>query len=170
MRPLADGDEALYVRMYCDPLVMQRIGEPQNVETAARGFRAALGFNAATPETRLFWVIHERTQARDLGLLGLSLDGKNGGEVGVVLPVQHQARGIATEAIAALAEHAFGRMQLQRLHTRHESGHGLAAGLMAALGFERNAPDAQTGQWRWQLTPASWAASPQRQARADRLP
>jgi RimJ/RimL family protein N-acetyltransferase len=100
----------------------------------------------------------------------VSLDTEGGGEVGVVLPPEHQGRGFATEAIAALAEHAFGVMRLQRLHTRHDDGHGLAAGLMATLGFEQTAVDTHTGRWRWQLTPAAWAASPRRQAKADPLP
>lgn len=170
MRPLAEGDQALYVRLYTDPQVMQRIGMPQDSATATMGFGLALRFNEATPPLRLFWVIHDRSQARDLGLLGLTLDETGGGEVGVVLPEEHQGRGVATEAIAALADHAFAAMQLQRLHTRHEDGHGLAAGLMATLGFEASAPDTCSARWRWQLTPARWAASPRRQGSANRLP
>ncbi len=170
LRPLVDGDEALYVRLYSDPQVMQQVGTPQDDAAAARGFRAALRFNAATPPVRLFWVIHDRAQARELGLLGLSLDEPGGGEVGVVLPAEHQGRGVATEAIAALADHAFGAMQLQRLHTRHEHGHGLAAGLMATLGFEKTAAATGSTQWRWQLTPSRWATSPRRQPPVNPLP
>jgi RimJ/RimL family protein N-acetyltransferase len=170
MTPLAEGDQALYARLYGDPQVMQRIGPAQDPRTAAQGFRTALQLNRTTPHTRLFWVIRERSPSRPLGLLGLSLDADGGGEVGVVLPFEHQGRGIATEAIAALAGHAFGAMRLQRLHTRHDDGHALAAGLMATLGFEQTAADTHTGRWRWQLTPAAWAASPRRQAMGDPLP
>jgi RimJ/RimL family protein N-acetyltransferase len=170
LRPLADGDEALYVRVYGDPEVMRHIGTPQDAATAARGFRAALRHNASTPPVRLFWVIHDRILVQELGLIGLSLDEPGGAEVGVALPAAHQGRGVATEAIATLAGHAFVAMRLQRLHTRHRAGHGLAAGLMASLGFERTTPDAAGAQWRWQLTPAGWAASPRRQAMANPLP
>ena len=41
-------------------------------------------------------------------MAGLSLDESGGAEVGVVLPAAHQGRGVATEAIALLAGHAFG--------------------------------------------------------------
>jgi len=170
MRPLDDGDEELYARLYTSPEVMRRIGPPQDAATAARGFRLALGFNAAASPVRLFWVIRQRSPAIDMGLLGLTLDDAGGGEVGVVLPGEHQGRGIATEAIAVLAGHAFDVMRLQRLHTRHLGDHRLAAGLMATLGFEAIPPGADTGHWRWQLTPARWRASPRRQAMADPLP
>ncbi len=169
LRPLADGDRALYMRLYGDAQAMQHIGAAQDAGTAARGFRAALRYNAATPSERLFWVIEDRAEAQPLGLIGLSLDGPGGGEVGVLLPHAHQGRGIATEAIAALAAHAFSTMPLQRLHTRHQPGHALAAGLMSTLGFEPIAPDSVTGHWRWQLTPERWAAQPRRQGLANPL-
>jgi len=169
MRPLAAGDEGLYVGLYTNAEVMRHIGPPQDAATAARGFGLALQFNAASPPERLFWVIHDRAQTGDLGLLGLTLDAAGAAEVGVVLPPAHQGRGFATEAIAAVADYAFDTIGLQRLHTRHDPGHGLAAGLMATLGFERSAPDAGRSPWRWQLTPARWAASARRQATANPL-
>ena len=162
LRPLADGDQALYVQLYGDPQVMQHIGPAQDAGTAARGFAAALRYNAATPPARLFWVIQDRIGMQALGLIGLTLDEPGGGEVGVLLPAGQQGRGLATEAIAALADHAFGTLQLQRLHTRHAPGHALAAGLMATLGFEKlTSPLASaSGRWRWQLTPDRWADRP----------
>ncbi len=169
LRPLADGDQALYVRLYGDPQAMQHIGAAQDAGAAARGFRAALRFNAATPPERLFWVIHDRAAMQELGLIGLTLDEPGGGEVGVLLPAGQQGRGVASEAIATLADHAFGLMRLRRLHTRHEPGHALAAGLMAGLGFERTAPAGDAAPWYWQLTPERWAAAPRRHSTANPL-
>ena len=169
LRPLAEGDQALYVQLYGDALAMQHVGPAQDAGTATRGFHAALRHHAAVPPDRLFWVIHDRARAQALGLMGLSLDEPGGGEVGVLLPAAHQGRGIATEAIAALADHAFSAMRLQRLHTRHLPGHALAAGLMATLGFQSIAPAAGSCHWRWQLTPERWAAMPRRQGLANPL-
>ncbi len=169
LRPLDEDDQALYVRLYGDALAMQHIGTAQDEATAARGFRAALRHHSATPPERLFWVIRERAAEQPLGMIGLSLDEPGGGEVGVILPVGHQGRGIATEAIAALADHAFDALQLRRLHTRHLPGHALAAGLMATLGFERIAPATESGRSCWQLTPGRWAARPRRQGAANPL-
>lgn len=169
LRPLAEGDEGLYVQLYSDPLAMQRIGTAQDGGTAARGFRTALRFNAATPPARLLWVIDDRAALQALGLIGLAIDEPGGGEVGVLLPARHQGRGIATEAIAALAAHAFTKLQLHRLHARHEDGHALAAGLMATLGFEKIESAPGSDRWRWQLTQESWAASPRRLSTANPL-
>ena len=63
---------------------------------------------------------------------------------------EHQARGYASEAIDTVADFAFARLGLLRLHARHAPGHDLAAGLMASLGFVR-APDADDGHpVRWE--------------------
>ena len=169
LRPLAEGDEALYVQLYCDPQAMQQIGKAQDRDTAARGFRTALAMNAAKPATRLFWVIQDRAAGQALGLLGLTIDEPAGGEVGVLLPPSHQGRGLATEAIAALADHAFSTLQLRRLHTRHRHGHALAAGLMATLGFEQESLGSDDSRCRWQLTATRWNASPRRHSPANPL-
>jgi RimJ/RimL family protein N-acetyltransferase len=166
LRPLEPGDEALYVRLYSDPVSMARIAEPQTPEAAARGFRAALAAQAQVPPQRLFWVMHERVLHQDVGLLGLDLDEPGGGEVGALIPPEHQGRGYATEAIAALADHAFGTLGLQRLHTRHAAGHGLAHGLMQGLGFLPGEPEPGPHPQRWSLTPERWA---RRQGRGDPL-
>lgn len=168
LRPLAAADEALYVRLYSDPLSMSRIADAQSAAAAARGFRAALAAQQRSPPARLFWVMHERAQDLAFGLLGLDLDAPGSGEVGALIPPPQQGRGYATEAIAALADHAFGTLGLQRLHTRHAAGHGLAHGLMQGLGFEPGEPvPGDPHPQRWTLTPARWAA---RQAPGDPLP
>ena len=169
LRPLRDGDEPLYGQLYGDPGVMQHIGPAQDAGTAARSFLTALRYNAAAAPVRVFWVIQDRAATEPLGLIGLTLDHDAGGEVGVLLPDRHQGRGVATEAIAALADHAFLTLRLQNLHTRHPPGHALAAGLMTTLGFERIAAAAGAGRWRWQLTPERWAARPRRLSAADPL-
>lgn len=169
LRPLAEDDEALYCRLFGDPAVMARIAAPQAGPAATQGFRQALAMNRAQPPQRLFWVIRTRADGEPQGLIGLTLDEPGGAEVGVVLPEAQQGRGLATEAIALLADHAFGPLGLVRLHTQHAAGHALAAGLMRALGFENTAQEGGARGWRWQLTPGRWAAHPRRQAQADPL-
>lgn len=168
LRPLEAGDRDLYVALYSDAETMRHIVPPQSPEAAARGFLAALAAMRASPPARRFWVMCEHS-GTTVGLLGLDHDGPGSGEVGALIPPRHQGRGYATEAIAALADHAFGALGLQRLHTRHAAGHGLAAGLMAGLGFEP-APDAPGPHpQRWQLDPERWAARPGRQGPGDPL-
>lgn len=169
LRPLAPEDQALYRRLFADPVVMQHVAAAQDEATAARGFRQALAMNAALPAQRRFWVIAERNGGEAHGLIGLTLDESGGAEVGVVLPEARQGRGLATEAIATLANHAFGALGLHRLHTRHLDGHALAAGLMQSLGFENTARGPAPETWCWQLTPERWASHPRRQAKPDPL-
>lgn len=168
LQPLAEGDRELYVALYSDAETMSRIAPAQTPEAAARGFGAALAAMRSSPPRRRFWVMREASGAA-IGLLGLDHDEPGGGEVGALIPPLHQGRGYATEAIAALADHAFGALGLQRLHTRHVAGHGLAAGLMRGLGF-RQAPDADgPHRVRWELDPERWARCPGRQGGDDPL-
>lgn len=167
LRPLSRGDQELYCLLYTDPAVMARIARPQTLGEATRGFQASLRMQADPSNRRCVWAMCLKPSALALGLIGIDRDDEGGAEVGVVLPVAQQGRGYATEAIGALAAHAFGALGLLRLHTRHAPAHGQAAGLMRALGFERvHADDSEHG-WRWQLTPDLQA---QRQRRPDPLP
>lgn len=154
LRPLGPGDEALYLALYGDPETMRHVVEPPGAAALRRGFAAALACNREAPARRRFWVMADRADGRPVGLLGLDLAA--GGEVGAVLAPTDQARGYATEAIAALADHAFDALGLDRLHTRHDAGHALAACLMARLGFEPVARTAAARGWTWALTPARW--------------
>ena len=157
LRPLGPDDEALYVALYTDPATLRHVLAPQAPAAARRGFAAALAGLGSDEGQRGFWVMQAR-DGRALGLIGLHRDGPGAAEVGVVLPPAWQGLGLATEAIAALADHAFATLGLARLHTRHDHDHALAAGLMARLGFERVAAAAGRRGWRGQLTPARWAA------------
>ena len=165
LRPMEDGDRALYIALYSDADTMRHIVPAQSPEAAARGFLAALAAMRASPPARRFWVMSD-VSGSAVGLLGLDHDAPGSGEVGALIPPPHQGRGYASEAIAALADHAFGALGLQRLHTRHAAGHGLAAGLMSGLGFQP-APEAPGPHpLRWQLDPACWA---RRQGAGDPL-
>lgn len=154
LRPLDAGDEALYVRLYSAPECLAPGGVSQSPDAAARGFRSAV---AAQASGRLFWTMHERTLGHAIGLLGLDRDDAGSGEVGAMIVPERQGRGYATEAIAALADHAFGTLGLQRLHTRHATGHGLAHGLMQGLGFQPDGMVPGPHPQRWSLTPETWA-------------
>ena len=170
LRPLAPGDAGLYCRLYTDASVMARIAPAQTAAEAERGFRASLRMNADAPIRRSVWAMCLKPEGLALGLIGLVRDEQGGAEVGVVLPLDQQGRGFATEAIAVLADHAFDVLGLDRLHARHAPDHGPAAGLMQALGFENLRADSGRHGWQWQLTRQRWAGRRQRQGRPDPLP
>ncbi len=168
LRPLAEGDRAFYVALYSDAETMQRVVAAQAPAAAARGFVVALASMHCSPPQRRFWVMRDGSGLA-VGLLGLDHDEPDAGEVGALIPPPYQGRGYATEAIAALADHAFGTLGLRRLHTRHAAGHGLAAGLMRGLGFQPTADTGGPHPQRWELDPQRWAARPGRQGHGDPL-
>lgn len=155
LRPLHAGDEALYCAVYGDAELMRQIAAPLTAAAARRAFAAALRANAAGNPHTAYWVLFEREQRTDVGLLGL-LGAPRGidAEVGAMILPGCQGRGHAAEAIAELADFAFTQLPLMRLHTRHAAANGAAIGLMHKLGFVPIASDA-LGH-RWELLRESW--------------
>jgi RimJ/RimL family protein N-acetyltransferase len=147
LRPLGTGDAAFYRALYTDADLLRDIAPALDDAAAARSFAAALRDAAAIAPGRRRWVIVEG--GRDVGLLGL-LGSDGEAEVGALVVAERQGSGIAAEAIAALARHAFADLGLSRLHTRHAPTNAAAAGLMRKLGFAALAPG-DDGQVRWQL-------------------
>lgn len=149
LRPLAAGDEDLYCRLYADPVVMRHIAPVLLHDAALCGFRSALQQQGAK---RLSWIITERGTGIEHGLLGVVADGAQA-EIGVMLFEDSQARGIACEAIPAVAAELFRAPALARLWTRHATANDAAAALMRHLAFEPWAVMGQpVGERRWHLT------------------
>jgi RimJ/RimL family protein N-acetyltransferase len=146
LRPLGPGDEAFYRTLYTDADLLRDIAPALDDAAIARSFAAALRDAAAAEPRRRRWVIVEG--GRDIGLLGL-LGGGGEAEIGALVLADRQGRGIAAEAIAALARHAFTDLGVRRLHTRHAPTNAAAAGLMRKLGFAALAPG-DDGQVRWE--------------------
>jgi RimJ/RimL family protein N-acetyltransferase len=158
LRPLAAGDAAFYRTLYTDAELMRTIGPPLDAAAIARSFAAALRDATAARPRRWRWVIVEAASGAGLGLIGLLGDGDEA-ELGALVRADHQGRGIAAEAIATLARHAFDVLGLRRLHTRHAPANAAAAGLMRKCGFAALPPDSD-GQMRWELVPSQEGRKP----------
>lgn len=166
LRPLTVRDDEFYCSLYTDPLVMQHVGPALGREAALINFDKAVRGASQSPPLRHRWVLVERDSDDSVGLVGLDYDNLCA-EVGALLLVAHQKRGYAAEAIAALADLAFNKLGLARLHTRHAPINAGAAGLMRKLGFVLDSPIAQEkAQRRWQLTVQQWDYSPYRKGRS----
>ncbi len=152
LRPMAEADVAIYTRMYTDAGVMRLVAAPLSQEAARRAFNLAIFQTRAVPPRAHYWICSARVHDEDVGLLALLHDRDNAGlaEVGILLLPEAQGRGYATEAIAALADHAFSDLALQRLWTRHARDNRAVTGLMEALGFHSDA-GASEGELRWSL-------------------
>lgn len=150
LRPLADGDAAAWIALHADAATMARIVAPLDAAAAGRAFAAAHRANSVSPPRRRTWTIV--ADDRFAGVAGLVFDAPGEAELGAILPPAEQGRGVATRALALVVAHAFAAWPLRRIHTRHDDGHGAAAGLMRTLGFERVAAARKPKGWQWQCT------------------
>lgn len=158
LRPLAAADEALYCAIYTDADLMRQVAPVLTASAAHHAFAAALQANASGASATAYWALIERLSGVKVGILGLvGPAASDAAEVGaMILPGWH-SRGYAAEAIAALADYAFARLSLTRLHTRHAAGNAAAIGLMHKLGFALTT-SAATGAHacRWELRRERW--------------
>jgi len=153
LRPLREGDEALYCALYTDPELMHHIAAPMTLEAAQRSFRTA--FKQQSPRRQLR-IIRVRPDGADMGLVALFVDGDTA-EMGVMLLRQAHGRGIATEAMAALRDRAFLQEGLRRLWIRQQASNRAVNPMMERLEFRQLPLDpALPHELRWALDLHDW--------------
>lgn len=161
MRPLEEGDEALYCHLYTDPEVMRHIGAPMSLEAAQRSFLKARVLAAQTAPSMQLWIITERGSPAGVGLLARIREGDavDTTEMGIMLTAAGQSRGLAAEALGALTDRLFMSPEIRMLWTRQTPDNAAVVRLMQRLGFERDeAVEESPVQWRWQLARGQWQA------------
>ena len=150
LRPLGEGDEALYCHLYTDPELMRHIGTPLSAEAARRSFGVACRQARRDGAPAQRWVVAERGLPDGIGLLGLVPDEgvADTAEVGLMLLADRRQRGLAAEAIGAVADrvfdpgaadgsHAPAALDPPRAHQRGGGGIDAAAGVPAPAARER---------------------------------
>ncbi|QSX78771.1 GNAT family N-acetyltransferase [Agrilutibacter solisilvae] len=160
LRPLAAGDEALYERIYCDPVLMAQVADPLPPAAARDCFTRIVQGRA--PRWRL-WVMHEAAQDVDIGLAALVTNAqpRKGADVGSMVLPAWQRRGYTVEALRQLATHAFEVLGLPMLVGRHAATNAGSIAVLRRLGF-RPVPVEPTDRFdarfdlRWELTAAAW--------------
>lgn len=162
LRALQAGDQALYCALYGCPDAMRHVGAPLTAPRARAAFDRVLAQLAAASPRAAYWVLPARVDpaasAAGVGLMALQAASGDidRAEVGVLLPPQAQGGGVASAALAALADMAFTTSALQTLWARHAEGHAAAAALMRRVGFDA-APRDGGSECRWQLGRTQWA-------------
>lgn len=145
LRMMVEGDEALYCRLYSDAEVMRHIAVPLAWEAARRSFRTATRQAAERPLRRPWWVVHEHAAKSDIGVVGLVIEDDTA-ELGIVLLVDGQGRGLGAEALAALADSTIGAGLARRLLVRHAPTNTAMSAIAGKLGFSRG-PDGEGPDW-----------------------
>lgn len=155
LRPLAEGDEALFHALYTDPEVMRFIGTPLTEKEAAGRFRKIVRRQLEATAEGKYLVILARETHKAIGICGTSdYDAKTGAlEVGLVLTHEGRKQGFAREALAALMENIFAASEIQELCVRFAPENTAAETLASSVGFSsctgRHANDRDSSRRYW---------------------
>ena len=165
MRPLDASDEALYCALYTTPELMRFIGAPLSLEAAQRSFRSALRKPAPRPQR---WAVFDKADDRKIGQLGLVGHGDRP-EIGVMLLAPAHARGLGTEAMQGLVDHAFAAYGLQSICAQQQVvDNPTVIRMMTRLGFSALPATAERpAGGDWELRRSQWLASRQVSAVAN---
>jgi RimJ/RimL family protein N-acetyltransferase len=153
MRPLDASDEAIYCALYTTPALMRFIAAPLSEAAALRSFRAALR-GSSRPQR---WIVFDNRNDRKLGILGLIGEG-DGPEIGVMLLAEAHGRGLGTEAMQGLVDHAFDAFGLQSIRARQQVvDNPTVIRMMTRLGFSAlPASEERPVGGDWQLLRGDW--------------
>ena len=153
LRPLHEGDEALYCALYTDPGLMRNIAPPLSDEAARRSFRVACRQQQPHPRR---WIIHEKQGNHGIGLLGLVPE-DDSAEIGVMLLAGWDRRGMATESMSGMVDRVFSMRSLARLCARQAIADNPPVNrLMLKLGFRPMPSDKAWSQRNWELHYDDW--------------
>ena len=141
LRRLCPADEADLVALDSDALVMRYIGNPPGIRTHDETVDRVRQRIDADHGAAGWWVIEGKRDGvfHGVGLLLPMPDGDDV-EVGYRLARASWGRGIATEAAAALIDHAFTRLALPRVVAVVYPDNHLSRRVLGKLGFTHDGP------------------------------
>ena len=139
LRRLRPSDEPDLVALDSDPDVMRYVGSPAGVKNAAETLERARQRIGADHGPLGFWRVESRADGEFYGL-GALIRMPSGDDVELAYRLIRRAwgRGIATEAAAALIDHAFGTLGLSRLVAVSYPENQASQRVLDKLGFTRH--------------------------------
>jgi [ribosomal protein S5]-alanine N-acetyltransferase len=156
LRPLAQRDRELYVRLYTSPEVMRHVGVPMETGAAGRSFERCLAEPAPCDGWPTRWVVHAHERGRDIGVFGLFRCASDAAaEFGIMLLPDAAGDGLAGDAIMAMVAHVFAARWVEVMRARHAEDNVTVSRMLARLGFARAGADAE-GRWEWEMTASDW--------------
>jgi RimJ/RimL family protein N-acetyltransferase len=152
VRPIGEGDEALYSGLYTDPETMRWISPPLTVDEAARCFHAAVASMSRRPLAALHLAILERETSLPLGLCGVQEFDSCATrlELGSILLARARGSGFAREAKAGLIGRLFSLLPVDEICLEYQRGNVAALRSNLSIGFSPEVsviPDGQTIEW-----------------------
>lgn len=161
LRVMGEGDEDLYCRLYTDPQVMHHIARPLAIDVARRSFQVAREQALERPMRRPWWVIQEAASRADVGVVGLVCEDAVA-EIGIVLLPHAQRRGIAREAMSAVASCATATGLVTQLWLRHAPQNLAMAAVASRLGLTREDDGPGPDSCRWRMRAGETAVAGER--------
>jgi RimJ/RimL family protein N-acetyltransferase len=163
LRPLAAGDEALFLGLYTDQETMRHIGRPLSPGQAARVFRAIMAEMQRNPPSCIYLAMFDRVSHQPLGICGLPRFDAAAIrlEVGLVLIEPARSRGLAREGLAALVDRVFTVAAADEVGAQFSRDNPAARRLVAAVGFKVS--DELLAGWppspecRWSVLRSYWS-------------
>lgn len=139
IRSVVEGDAAPIAAIWADPEVTRWLGGPREPEKV---IASVLEAAKEPPALDLWTVEHEGRTVGNCGLVEKEIAGRQEIEIAYVLATEVQGRGLATEAGAAVRDHAFGPLGLKRLVALAHPENAPSARVAEKLGFvfEREVP------------------------------
>ena len=174
LRPYEDTDCADIVAYSSDSdfWAARNLGWPPTEEGVREYWEGQKDVDPATDPKWLSLVVELKSEGRVIGNAGFGVsrvgDLKQG-SMGWLLGTQYQGRGLATEAVRALASYCFTQLGLHRLSARTGHDNRRSWKLMERLGMRREAYFRQShvveGQWRdeyvYAVLAAEWVQAPE---------
>jgi RimJ/RimL family protein N-acetyltransferase len=145
IRALREEDLPALADLWTDPQVMLHLGGPREREWLLNALREDLG-----PEAPRFnlWPVAETATGRVVGHCGIlekQVEGRDEHELVYVLVRHAWGRGLATEAAAALRDHAFASMGLDRLVSLIEPGNAASERVARKVGMKLESETVRPG-------------------------
>jgi len=154
IRPLLAKDQTFFCQQYTNEKVMDNTGGALSQIEAEKQFQRSLRANerAKNGEKKsvLTWAITCLNSGTIIGTQTLSflilphnsdvmkqteLDGIAQAEVGIVLSIESQGKGLGKEALAALVEYGFNSLSLDRINAYYVKSNLASARVFARLNF-----------------------------------
>ncbi|HXJ81468.1 MAG TPA: GNAT family N-acetyltransferase [Candidatus Methylomirabilis sp.] len=161
LRRLHASDEADLVELDRDPLVMRYVGSPRGVRTHEETVERVRQRIHADHGAGGWWIIEDKHDGAFHGV-GLLLGMPEGDdvEVGYRLARRSWGRGIATEAAAALIDHAFAALRVPRMVAVVYPDNHPSRRVLSKLGFAHDGPREYRGARveHYTLAASAWRA------------
>lgn len=139
VRELGDDDLPALLAIWGDPEVMRFMGRPPLAELADAALFLSDVRRGVRQGTLFEWGVAPLAGGPAIGTVALTgLDWQHRrGEIGFALAREHWGRGVMSEAVPLLLDHAFGELRLHRVEADVDPRNAASLRLLERLGFVR---------------------------------